>query len=198
MFNPFVWGKKKWIPKDSFLLLTLKRFIFKNPELAFYFPLTPNYLTLSICTQYILTVWYWIDRAMRLHLPWKNSMINSIFHQHKKRRTLFCENCKVRRNIKVRRKLDIYIFELKQCIKKWRAEGFQLCNFHSFHLINVLCLHAMCKVQRCWRPLKLLNDAVNKFSAHAKAQPLRDSLIINCTWFCSLTYVTFPNKRHVV
>ena len=51
-------------------------------------------------------------------------------------------------------------------------------------------------VVSCWRPLKLLNDAVNKFGTQAKAQPLRDSFIINCTLFCSLTYIT-SDERHV-
>ena len=52
-------------------------------------------------------------------------------------------------------------------------------------------------VVSCWRPLKLLNDAVNKFGTHAEEQPLKDTFIVTCTWFCSLTYVTIPNERHV-
>ena len=44
-------------------------------------------------------------------------------------------------------------------------------------------------METCWRPLKLLKDAINKFGACAKAQPRSNSCIITCSRFCSLTYI---------
>lgn len=134
MLNPFLVcvGKKK-IDKDSFPLLTLMTFIFWNlDELA-----TFSIMELQTILYRALHSTFWLcDTELIdpwLCLPWNNSMINysmkDFFLQTQKMNTT-CGNCKIRRHITVRRKLEVYIFKLRECIKEWRAPGPKQWNFH--------------------------------------------------------------------
>lgn len=94
MFNPFMEEKKK---KNSKRLITLTQeiYLLNSQRTSFFSVVELQTIFYNLSAQYILTTWSWINRHMRLYVPWNNSLINysmkHFFHKHIER-TLFSGN----------------------------------------------------------------------------------------------------------